>query len=169
LIKIRQAESKDVASLFELVQHYAAQQAVLPRTLQDIRESVGDFRVAEQKGQLLGCGALKLYNREVAEIRSLCVGPGIKGRGIGRALTKRLLEEAEQLGLRTVFALTLAPEFFMKCGFRPIARENFPMKITHDCLTCGRYSRCQEKTVAIRIPHRKTAEAEFAEPAAVLA
>jgi len=167
VIQIRQAESKDAGSLFELIQHYAAEQTMLPRTVEDVRGSVGSFLVAEQRGRLLGCGALKLYDDKVAEIRSLCVAPGIQRRGIGRALTKRLLKEAEQLGLRTVFALTLAPEFFIKRGFRLMARQNFPMKIIDDCLNCPLYLRCQEQTVAIRI--RRPRAAEFAEPAAVLA
>jgi len=169
VIRIRQASSHDVQSVFTLIQHYAEQQAMLPRTVEDVRESVGDFLVAEEKGRLLGCGALKLYNREVAEIRSLCVAPGIKGRGVGRTLIERLLREAEQLGLTTVFALTLTPEFFLKCGFRLNARENFPMKIAHDCLNCALYLRCQEKTVAIPIRLRRAPKAELAQPATVLA
>ena len=169
MIRIRQAQSKDAASLFELIQHYAAEQTMLPRTVEDVWDSLGTFLVAEKRGRLVGCGALKLYEDEVAEIRSLCVAPGIQRRGVGRALTKRLLEEAEQLGLRTVFALTRAPEFFMKCGFRLTARENFPMKITNDCLNCALYWRCQEQAVAIRIRRRRAAASvEFAKPATVL-
>ena len=169
MIRIRQAELKDAAALFELIQRYAAEQTMLPRTVEDVRESLGSFLVAEQRGRILGCGALKLYDDKVAEIRSLCVNPGIQRRGVGRTLTKRLLKEAEQLGLRTVFALTRVPEFFVKCGFRLTARENFPMKITDDCLNCALYSRCQEQTVAIRIRRRRAAPAEFAQPATVLA
>jgi len=157
LIRIRQAESKDAASLFELIQHYAAEQTMLPRTVEDVRDSLGTFLVAEERGRLLGCGALKLYDDEVAEIRSLCVTPEIQRHGVGRALTERLLEEAEQLGLRTVFALTLAPEFFTKCGFRLTARQNFPMKIRRDCLCCERYFGCNEKTLAIDLPVREEA------------
>ena len=68
-----------------------------------------------------------------------------------------------------VFALTGAPEFFIKCGFHLTARENFPTKIAHDCLNCALYSRCQEKTVSIRIRPRRVRKVEAAEPVAVLA
>ena len=166
LIRIRQAESKDAASLFELIQHYAAEQTLLPRSVEDVRASLGSFLVAEERGRLLGCGALKLHDDDVAEIRSLCVTPGIKRRGVGRALTERLLEEAEQLGLRTVFALTLAPEFFVKCGFSQTSRENFPMKIRHDCLSCERYFGCNEKTLAVDLPVREETLIPFAAEAA---
>jgi amino-acid N-acetyltransferase len=150
-----------------MIRHYAAEQTMLPRTVEDVRESIGTFLVAEERGRLLGCGALKLYNHEMAEIRSLCVTPGLKRRGVGRALTGRLLEEAEQLGLKTVFALTRTPEFFIKCGFRVTARQNFPMKITDDCLNCALRLRCQEQTVAIRVRHRRAPSAGFAKPVAV--
>jgi amino-acid N-acetyltransferase len=141
---------------------------MLPRTAKDVRASLGSFLVAEERGRLLGCGALKLYDDEVGEIRSLCVTPGIKRRGVGRTLTERLLEEAEQLGLRTVFALTLAPEFFMKCGFRLTARQSFPMKIRHDCLSCERHFGCTEKTLAVDLPVRGNALAAIAAEALVV-
>ena len=47
MIRIRQALSHDVQSVFTLIQHYAEQQAMLPRTVEDVRESVSDFLVAE--------------------------------------------------------------------------------------------------------------------------
>ena len=72
--------------------------------------------MAEEEGKLLGCGALKLYNQEVAEIRSLCVDETLKSKGIGREIMDELLNEAEDFGLKTVFALTVAPTFFREAG-----------------------------------------------------
>jgi amino-acid N-acetyltransferase len=167
LIKIRQAESKDVASLVDLIEHYAVERVMLPRTQGDIRESIAEFLVAEEKGNVLGCGALKLYSDELAEIRSLCVAPGVKRGGVGSALTKQLIKEAEQLGVTTVFALTLAPGFFLKCGFRLCARENFPMKISQDCASCELRFQCREQAVALRVPPRPEPRPELAEPVPV--
>lgn len=169
MIKIRQAEAQDVTALVELIEHYAAERVLLPRTRADIRESIGDFLVAEEKGRVLGCGALKLYSNELAEIRSLCVAPGIRRGGVGRALTKRLIKEANQLGITTVFALTLTPDFFLKCGFRLSARENFPLKISHDCASCALRFQCREQAVALRLPVRPVAWPEFADRAPVSA
>src|SRR5579872_952644 len=125
---IRKAELRDVPAIFEMINHYAAEKIMLPRPLTDLYESVREFLVAEdEEGQVLGCGALKFYNAELAEVRSLCVAPGTQHRGMGRALVERVLAEAESYGLKTVFALTLAPEFFLKCGFRqPILAERIP-------------------------------------------
>jgi ribosomal protein S18 acetylase RimI-like enzyme len=115
---------------------------------------------ASANGNLLGCGALHLYSRGVAEIRSLCVEPSLRSNGIGRAIANALLDEAERCGLNTVFALTTSPAFFQKLGFREVPRERFPEKIRRDCLHCDRYSICQEMTLSLDLASRCFQEAE---------
>lgn len=153
-----------------MINHYAAERVMLPRPLTDLYECVREFLVAEdEEGQVTGCGALKFYNVELAEIRSLCVAPGSQNHGCGRALAETLLAEAERYGLKTVFALTLAPDFFFKCGFRETARERFPMKVWRDCLRCERYFHCHEKTVYLNLPRPASLAKTQAEPAEVSA
>jgi amino-acid N-acetyltransferase len=149
-LNIRRAELGDVPALFTMINHYAAHGIMLRRTLTELYESVREFLVAEEDGKVAGCGALKLYAADLAEIRSLCVAPGRES--LGRALTERLLGEAEHYGLKTVFALTVAPDFFAKCGFREMARERFPAKIWRDCLRCERYFHCNERTMVADLP-----------------
>jgi len=148
LTTYRKAEPADVPAIFTLISRYAAERLLLARGLDDLHASVGDFTVAVEKGRVVGCGSLKLYDVQVAEVRSLSVEPGRQSRGLGQGLMKRLLREAESLGLETVFALTTVPGFFRKCGFQEVARENFPAKIRRDCLSCELYPTCAEKTVA---------------------
>jgi amino-acid N-acetyltransferase len=150
---IRKAELRDVPDIFEMINYYAAERIMLPRSLTELYESVREFLVAEgEQGDVIGCGALKFYNAELAEIRSLCVRPGVQNQGIGRLLAEKLVTEAEQFGLKTVFALTTTLEFFAKCGFREVARERFPMKVWRDCLRCDRYFHCHEKAVCLDLP-----------------
>ena len=151
---IRPAELRDVPELLRMINGYAAERLLLPRSPADLRENIGDFMLAEECGKVLACGALKLYDNEIAEIRSLCVEPGRKSSGLGRALTERLLSRAEHRRLKTVFALTVAPEFFAKCGFQEAPRENFPLKIWRDCLLCPKFFHCDEKTMAIDLGAR---------------
>ena len=67
----RKAKLTDVPDIHRLVNHYAGERIMLARTLTDLYENVWEFTVvAEEEGRLIGCGALKLYNQEVAEIRS---------------------------------------------------------------------------------------------------
>ncbi len=132
-----------------MIHHYVEERVMLPRPLHELYENVREFVVAVERGKLAGCAALKLYSEDVAEIRSLCVAPGLNSRGLGRALTARLLHEAQRFRLKTVFALTTVPEFFLKCGFSEVVRETFPMKIRRDCLQCEKYPACGEKTMVL--------------------
>jgi len=151
VFKVRKAELGDVPALFEMINHYAGERVMLPRTLGELYENVREFTVAEENGQVVGCAALKFYSEEIAEIRSLCVAPGLSGGGIGRALTEAVLGEAKRYRLKTVFALTLAPGFFEKLGFREVARETLPMKVWRDCLQCDKYFACDEKTLVLEL------------------
>lgn len=154
---IRKARLNDVPEIHRLISHYAEERIMLPRTLTDLYENVWEFTVvAEEEGRLVGCGALKLYNQEVAEIRSLCVDESQKTKGIGRQVMEELLNEAEAFGLKTVFALTIAPIFFEKLGFHEVPRERFPTKVWRDCLRCDRYTCCNEKAVSLELADRPT-------------
>jgi len=160
-LTIRKAELRDVPALFKLISRYAAEQVLLPRPLTNLYEDVWEFTVAEEDGELLGCGALKFYNQELAEIRSLCVDAALKSKGVGRLLTEALMDEAERCGIKTVFALTVVPAFFEKLGFQKAPRERFPIKVFQDCLGCPKYSCCDEIAVSCDLAqrHRKEVEA----------
>jgi amino-acid N-acetyltransferase len=160
---LRKARLSDVPALFKLIHQYAVEEVMLPRALPELYENVWEFTVAEKDGQMAACGALRLYNEEVAEIRSLCVDPQLKTSGLGRAVTKQLMHEAEGLGLKRVFALTVVPDFFSKMGFYPVERGALPQKVWRDCLQCEKYFRCDEVAVVFDLanldsisPHART-------------
>ena len=159
-LNVRKAELRDVPALFKLISRYALKQVLLPRPLTNLYEDVWEFTVAEEDGKLLGCGALKFYSQELAEIRSLCVDERLKSKGMGRKLTEALLDEAERYGLKTVFALTIVPAFFDKLGFQKAPRERFPVKVYEDCLGCPKYSCCDEIAVSYELAWRRTEELE---------
>ncbi len=154
MLTVRKAELRDVPALFRMISHYAAERVMLPRPRVELYENIWEFTVAEEDGELLGCGALKFYSAELAEIRSLCVAPGIRNRGLGRALSEEILSEAERYGLKTVFALTVVPGFFEKLGFREVPRERFPTKVWRDCLECPKYFQCDERVMALELATR---------------
>jgi amino-acid N-acetyltransferase len=157
-LNIRKAELRDVPALYKLISRYVAEQILLPRPLTNLYEDVWEFTVAEEDGELLGCGALKVYNQELAEIRSLCVGVPLKSKGVGMMLTGALMDEAECWGLKTVFALTVVPVFFEKLGFQKAPRERFPAKVFQDCLGCPKYSCCDEIAVSYELAWRYSEE-----------
>ena len=144
---LRKARLSDVPVIFKLVHQYAEEEVMLPRGLPELYENIWEFTVAEKNGGVAACGALRLYNEEIAEIRSLCVDPQQKTSGLGRAVTFQLMHEAKGLGLKRVFALTVAPGFFSKMGFYPVGRGALPQKVWRDCLQCEKYFRCDEETI----------------------
>jgi amino-acid N-acetyltransferase len=146
---IRHARIPDVKAIHQLLLGYAAEGQLLGRSLADIYDALRDFYIFEEDGEILGVCALAICWENLAEVRSLAVRPGLFGRGIGRRLVETCLEEARELGLPKVFALTYQPEFFQKLGFHEIEKSELPHKIWAACLHCVKFPDCDELAFAI--------------------
>jgi amino-acid N-acetyltransferase len=143
-IGVRKALLSDVKPLLALINDYASQGIMLPRTEFELAENIRDFTVAVRNGELVGCGALHFYGLRTGEIRSLAVHPGHKNLGIGRQLTESLESEALAHGLVSVFAFTYIPDFFAKLGYLEVDRRQLPAKVWKDCLRCPKLQCCDE-------------------------
>ncbi|MGH7464961.1 MAG: GNAT family N-acetyltransferase, partial [Longimicrobiales bacterium] len=100
-----------------------------------------------------GCAALRIYSGHVAEVGALAVRADRHGSGIGRRLVEALVHDAVLLGLRRVFALTLADGFFHRLGFETTLVSEFPEKLAADCSSCARRPTCREIAVARTLNH----------------
>jgi amino-acid N-acetyltransferase len=147
---LRKAKVSDVSQMADLINSYAAQGEMLPKSLNQIYQSLRDFVVVES-GQIVGCGALHIVWDDLAEIRSLAVVEERWGNGLGRQMVTCLLEEARQLGLPTVFALTYREEFFKKMGFQVVDKDTLPRKIWVDCIDCLKFPHCDETAVVLHL------------------
>jgi amino-acid N-acetyltransferase len=141
---VRPAGVEDVEAMRELIDRYAAEDRMLPRSRDFLLEHLRDYVVADEDGQFQGCCALAVLTRDLAEIRSLAVRPDSARRGVGRALVEACLDEARRLGLRRVFALTLVPEFFERCGFVLTSLGRLPEKSAAECPICPKRFACDE-------------------------
>src|SRR5581483_8613728 len=121
-VTTRRATTSDVLRIKQLVDTYAAQRVLLGKARVTLYEDVQEFWVAEDEatGELVGCGALHVLWEDLAEVRTLAVDPAAHGRGVGAQLLQRLLTVARELGVRRVFCLTFAVDFFARHGFTPI-------------------------------------------------
>jgi len=146
-LTIRKASMPDIHSLLKLINGYAAQGVMLPRTEFEMSENIRDFMLAFQGDQLVGCGALHFYTPTSGEVRSLAVDPDAKRHGIGRAIVEALEAEARDCGLHTIFAFTYVPGFFGKLGFLEVERGELPLKAWKDCLRCPKFACCDEIAV----------------------
>ncbi len=146
-VAVRKAGMRDIPNVLALINSYAANGAMLPRTEFEMSENIRDFSVAYDGEVLAGCGALHFYTPTSAEVRSLAVLPALKERGVGRAVVEALEREARENGLESIFAFTYVPQFFRKLGFFEVERGELPLKAWKDCLRCPKFQNCDEIAV----------------------
>ena len=147
---IRKARLTDMAKVKVLIDGAVGDNAVLPRTLIELCESVRDFHVFEEEGDVIGCCALHVDMQNLAEVRSIVVSAERRGGGIGVAMLRACLEEARSLEVEQVYALTRSPGFFEKEGFAVIDKHELPSKVFRDCVRCPKFPDCDEVAVIRR-------------------
>src|SRR5918912_2083635 len=129
-IMLRGAQRADVAAIAALINGFASERLMLPRSSESIALALGDFVVAaDERGRVLACGALKEYSPSLAEVASLAVARQAHGQGLGRVIAQSLETVARARGIGELFALTLAPGFFEALGYDLAERERYPEKI----------------------------------------
>jgi amino-acid N-acetyltransferase len=161
-LRLRQANVHDAETIFTLVNHYAGQAQMLPKSQNQIYQNIRDFRViVDGQNRVIGCGALHVLWGDLAEIRSLAVAEGRRQQGLGRRIVQKLIDDARELGLPTVFALTYVPGFFESLGFQTVDKNSLPRKIWGDCIDCPKFPNCDEIAM-IRAVDIRTVDAEAA-------
>jgi len=141
---IRKAKIKDVLFIQGLINKFAHADLMLARSLNELYENLRDFWVCEENDKLMGCCALHISWKDLAEIRSLAVEEKFREKGIGTALVKTCLREAKELEVQNVFVLTYIPAYFKRFGFKKISHERLPHKIWAECINCPKFPHCNE-------------------------
>jgi amino-acid N-acetyltransferase len=148
---IRKAITNDVAEIHRLVNAFADTGLMLPRSLSQLYENVRDFHVVISEGRVVGCAALHVSWKDLAELKSLAVAPEAQGRGYGRMLVEACTLEAPSVGVSRVFALTYVPEFFEKLGFERLEKALLPRKVWTECVYCPKFADCTEVAVIYKL------------------
>lgn len=145
---IRPAHVQDAAAICELVNYHAQRGRMLHRSLESVYGAVRDFHVAQDSdGRVVGCVAVTVFWSDLAEVKSLAVAPQRQGEGIGSMLVAAAAEDARQLGVRRLFALTYEKDFFQRHGFEVIDRHTLPEKVWLECVACPKAEACDEIAV----------------------
>ena len=148
---IRKAKIGDIKRIQELINYFAGQDLMLPRSLNILYENLRDFFIYEDKNKIVGCSALHISWDDLAEIKSLAVARNYQDKGIGRKLAEACILEAKEIGAGRVFVLTYAPDFFKKLGFRQTAHNKLPHKIWAECINCPKFPDCRETALIKKI------------------
>ena len=88
---------------------------------------ISSFLVATVDNQIVGCCALQIYSKRLAEVRSLVVHPDYQKRRIASRLVELCKQRAQARGVKELFAVTSETTFFGRAGFSTFRREKIAM------------------------------------------
>jgi N-acetylglutamate synthase-like GNAT family acetyltransferase len=162
----RQAVAADAAAIHHLIVENLDTGHLLPRTLDDVGMHASRFLVAVADGRVVACAELAPLSPTVAEVRSLVVDAGSRGRQIGPTLVAELAVGAVSRGFATLCAFTHEPSHFVRLGFSIVPHMWIPEKIAHDCTTCPLFRRCGQYAVTLAL--RPGVQVRPIPPAAVI-
>ena len=120
MIEVRPARTSDIKAIHKLILDFASGGRMLQKETVTLYESVQEFMVAVEDGQVIGCGALHVLWEDLAEVRSVAITETLRGNGIGNLILERIIERARELGLSRIFCLTFETKFFGRHGFEEI-------------------------------------------------
>lgn len=146
---LRRARIADVEPMQRLINSFADRDEMLPRSLNELYETLRDFYVAEHEGELVGCSALHVTWQNLAEVKCVAVREDHRGEGLGTRLVTTCLEDARELGLPRVFALTYIPDYFERFGFRTVEKSELPHKVWNECIRCPKFPDCGEVSMIL--------------------
>lgn len=120
-MRIRQATTKDREEVAKLIKMYPT------RLMQIHLPKISNFFVAVEGGEVVGCCALEIYSKRLAEVRSLAVAKNFQGRGIATKLIQHCLKKARGQDVYEVLGITSAIKLFNRLGFKTFNRERFAL------------------------------------------
>jgi len=151
-MRIKKAVIEDIKAIHQILNHYAGQGILLPRSLSELYDHLRDYFVLEDDlngGLIHGVCGLGICWEDLAEIKSLAINESQHGKGFGGLLVEACLDDARSLGLKRVFTLTYVSGFFERLGFEKVEKSTLPHKIWADCLRCPKFPDCDETALSI--------------------
>ncbi|AMV40003.1 N-acetyltransferase [Planctomyces sp. SH-PL62] len=144
-MNIRPARVGDVPAIYELIRKFADRKVMIRRSLGELYESIREFLVAiDEEGRVVGCVALHVFWEDLAELKCLAVAEEAQRSGVGRKLVDACWDQARELEINSVFALTYAVGFFERCGYAQMDKADLPHKIWNECVRCPLFPNCTE-------------------------
>lgn len=135
----------DISKMQELVAPEVKNGIILYRDEDEMARTIRSYTAIVDADEVIGFAALHIHSIKLAEVRSLIVKEGYRGKGVGAKLINALEIEGKMLGVKQILTLTYQKDFFEKLGFVEIAKEQIPeQKIWADCIKCKHFPICNE-------------------------
>jgi amino-acid N-acetyltransferase len=115
--RVRPAIERDRDAVLALLQPFVDDRHILPLRRQELDELLPTSFIAEIDDRVIGFGALDIYSRKLAEIRSLVVADDCQGQGVGRRLVEACVALARERDVMEILAISSSESFFRSCGF----------------------------------------------------
>jgi amino-acid N-acetyltransferase len=141
---VEKARISDAIQMHRLINYFAEKGEMLARPLSQIYENIRDYFIVREGERVVACAALHVNWSDLAEIKSVAVAEDSQRQGIGDQLISACLQDAESLGIPTVFCLTYKPSFFERFGFTQIDKMELPQKVWSECYLCPKFPNCDE-------------------------
>jgi amino-acid N-acetyltransferase len=151
-VVIRRATLADVEEMHRLINQFASEGLMLPKSRNKLYQNIRDFFVATDEAGFAGCCALHVIWNDLGEIRSLAVEKKYQKNGVGRKLARAALQDATALKLPRVFALTYQKAFFERLGFVEVDKAEMPQKVWGECMNCPKFPNCDETAMILDAP-----------------
>jgi amino-acid N-acetyltransferase len=148
---VEKARISDATQIHKLVNHFAANGKMLPRSLSEIYENIRDYFVIRENDEVAACVALHISWEDLSEVKSIAVTEEYQKHGVGEKMVQSCIDEATELGIDTVFCLTYVPDFFAKCGFELVDKKELPHKVWGECYRCPKFPDCDESALIYHI------------------
>lgn len=148
---IEKARISDAPQIHKMVNRFATEGKMLPRSLAEIYENIRDYFVVHENNKVVACVALHVSWEDLAEVKSLAVTEEHQKQGVGEEIVAACIKEATELGIPTVFCLTYVPNFFAKCGFEMVDKKELPHKVWGECYRCPKFPDCDESALFYHI------------------
>jgi len=127
---VRKAVASDVAQITRLVNAYAAEGLMLPRTEAQIAARIDSYVVAGYApGEVVACAALEEYSPSLAEVSSVAVANAEHGKGLGTQVVLGVERLARTRDIEELFAMSLTDEFFLSLDYAPASIARYPEKL----------------------------------------
>jgi amino-acid N-acetyltransferase len=148
---LRDGRASDAPAILALIEANLAAGHLLPRTRADIDRHVARFLVVTAGDALIGCAELAPLSLAVAEVRSLVIDEGWRGRGLGTRLIEALGARARDNEFSILCAFTHDPHHFVRLGFTIVPHVWFPEKVALDCTSCIKFRVCGQHALALSL------------------